>query len=197
MTEEKLKAIVANNIVTLRKRAGLTQLELSEVLNYSDKTISKWERGDALPDVFVLTQIANYFNVTCDNLLKEHVKEIKQKRKYSFRRFIVAFLSVCAVWLLATTVYVFCTMFNVLEEEIWLAFIVAMPISVLILFIFNSIWGRKRVDAILLSIFAWAMLLTLFLSIPLLNAYVFFVGIPVQIIIVLWFLLYKKPKTKN
>ena len=52
--QEQLKQTVANNIAQLRKSKGLTQLELAERLNYSDKAVSKWERGEGLPDVLVL-----------------------------------------------------------------------------------------------------------------------------------------------
>ena len=63
------REIIAENIVTLRKNAGLTQAELAERLNYSDKAISKWERAEAVPDVLVLAQLAELFGVTVDYFL--------------------------------------------------------------------------------------------------------------------------------
>jgi len=70
----ELKLITASNIINLRTAHGLTQAELGAKLNYSDKTISKWERGEAIPDAYVLTQIAELFGVTVDDLLSSHSK---------------------------------------------------------------------------------------------------------------------------
>ena len=69
MQLSELKLISASNIIKLRTEAGLTQAELGEKLNYSDKTISKWERGEAIPDAYVLTQMAEIFGVSVDYLL--------------------------------------------------------------------------------------------------------------------------------
>ncbi|MDD6251820.1 MAG: helix-turn-helix transcriptional regulator, partial [Oscillospiraceae bacterium] len=69
---ENIKAIVAKNITQLRLAKGMTQLELAEILNYSDKAVSKWERGDSIPDITVLTKIADMFGVTLDYLVRPH-----------------------------------------------------------------------------------------------------------------------------
>ena len=61
-----LKEIIANNITNLRKEKKLTQLEFASELHYSDKTISKWERAESIPDVVVLKQVADFFGVTVD-----------------------------------------------------------------------------------------------------------------------------------
>ena len=60
---EDLKVIFAQNLIALRKQMKLTQIELAEKINYSDKAVSKWERGESIPDVSVLMVIANLFNV--------------------------------------------------------------------------------------------------------------------------------------
>ena len=51
---DDLKLTVARDLADCRRAAGLTQLQLAEKLNYSDKAVSKWERGESLPDVAVL-----------------------------------------------------------------------------------------------------------------------------------------------
>ena len=61
---DELKLIFASNLIRLRTAAGMTQAELGEQLNYSDKSISKWERGEGLPDVYILAQIASR-SITC------------------------------------------------------------------------------------------------------------------------------------
>ena len=58
MDDEKLKSLIGKNIAMHRKRCGLTQLGLAEKLNYSDKAVSKWERGESVPDVLTLAQLA-------------------------------------------------------------------------------------------------------------------------------------------
>ena len=69
MQLSELKLVTAGNLIQLRTSRGMTQAELGALLNYSDKTISKWERGEAIPDAYVLTQLAEIFGVTVDALL--------------------------------------------------------------------------------------------------------------------------------
>ena len=66
---DELKLIFASNLIRLRTAAGMTQAELGEQLNYSDKSISKWERGEAIPDAAVLKRMSEIFGVTVDYLL--------------------------------------------------------------------------------------------------------------------------------
>ncbi len=70
-----LKEIFAKNLSDLRVRNKWTQLELGEKLNYSDKTVSKWERGESIPDASVLKQIAELFGITLDEFLTDHSAE--------------------------------------------------------------------------------------------------------------------------
>ena len=60
----ELKNIIASNITYLRKQKKLTQAELAQELNYSDKAVSKWERGESVPDIETLKNIAEMFEVT-------------------------------------------------------------------------------------------------------------------------------------
>ena len=71
MDGEKLKQQIGSNIASYRKRAGLTQAGLAEKLNYSDKAVSKWERGESIPDVLTLMQLAGQFEVTVNDLLSD------------------------------------------------------------------------------------------------------------------------------
>ena len=66
---EDLKSIIAKNITDLRLKNGYTQIQLASILNYSDKAVSKWERAESIPDITVLKEIADLFNVTVDYLL--------------------------------------------------------------------------------------------------------------------------------
>ena len=72
---EDLGKIIGNNLIFLRKKAGLTQLDFGEKFNYSDKTVSRWETGEITPSVETLKAIADFYEVSVDFLLKEHAKE--------------------------------------------------------------------------------------------------------------------------
>ena len=79
--------VIAGNIGKLRREAGMTQLELAEELNYSDKAVSKWERGESIPDVIILKQLADRFSVSVDFLLRaDHPSEVAAKREYTKRQ---------------------------------------------------------------------------------------------------------------
>lgn len=64
------KKTIGGFIAALRKANGMTQKDLAEQLNVSDKTVSRWERDDGAPDLAVIPVIAEIFNVTCDELLR-------------------------------------------------------------------------------------------------------------------------------
>ena len=67
---DELRSIFAENVAALRRAAGMTQLQMAERLNYSDKAISKWERGESIPDVAMLKAVADLFSVPVDYLLE-------------------------------------------------------------------------------------------------------------------------------
>ena len=64
------KKTIGGFIAALRKANGMTQKDLAEKLNVSDKTVSRWERDDGVPDLAVIPVIAEIFDVTCDELLR-------------------------------------------------------------------------------------------------------------------------------
>ena len=188
MTE--LKKIVAKNIADLRREAGLTQLELAEKLSYSDKAVSKWESGASIPDVGVLLEIAKLFGVTVDYLLSEdhklHVKTIVHSAIKGRKHLVITLLAVTLVWLIATVSFVIACLVGVWNEP-WLLFVYAVPISAIILIVFNSIWGKRRHNYLYISILMWTALASLYASFITENIWLIFViGIPGQIIICLW-----------
>ncbi len=187
-----LKKTVAKNISELRREAGLTQLDLAERLNYSDKAVSKWESGASIPDVGVLLEIANLFGVTVDYLLKdEHIvpevtpsneKEKSRNRKH----LVITLLSVALVWFIATALFVVCELCGA-EWMHWLAFAYAVPVCSIVFIIFNSIWGYKRNNYIYISVLTWSLIASIYLTVLSLNYWqLFIIGIPGQLIICLW-----------
>ena len=193
---EDLKPIIAKNIIDLRRAADITQAQLAEKLNYSDKAVSKWERGEAIPSVTTLKEIADLFGVTVDYLISaEHETENQIKREFSERQrrnhLIITLLSTTIVWLVATIIYVIISLSTEFRlSKAWLVFVFAVPISCVIALVFNSIWGKKKRNFLIISLLLWTALisfcLVLFLSLQ--KAYfwlVLAIGVPSQIMILL------------
>ena len=190
MQLDELKLITASNLINLRTAAGMTQAELGAKLNYSDKTISKWERAEAIPDAFVLKQLAELFHVTVDSLLTSHdewkpipVEEPETERiSYSTSRIVA--ICIIGIWTLALTVFVALWMAGMI---VWQAFVVALPVSVLVYMVLNIRFHRKRhlqfmIAALVLSLFVAGYLLCY----PRYNPWqVFLILIPAEILVFL------------
>lgn len=189
---ENIENKFASNLVALRKEKGLTQSQLAEKFNYTDKTISKWENGDALPDSQTLFALSQFFGVSMDSLYsgdpaREREEKEKGETKIRWNKLIIALLSVIVVWFVAVFAYVqLKLLFNM---EYWLAFIWAVPASAIVLLVFNSIWGRKKLNYLIVSVLVWTLIGSLHLQLLEceINIWpVYFLGIPVQIAIALW-----------
>lgn len=192
---EELKMIIAGNIGSLRREAGMTQLELAEYLNYSDKAVSKWERGESIPDVFTLKCLADRFSVSVDYLLRaDHPLESEAKREYTKRQrrnhALITVMSCVLVWLIAAFVH---TCINIAlpdESKLLFVYMYAVPITLIVLLIFNSIWGKRRNNFLIISVLIWTTLACIFVSVYFfasVNMWLLFViGIPAQVIVGLW-----------
>jgi transcriptional regulator with XRE-family HTH domain len=132
MLENELKQNIAHNITALRKKNNMTQAELAEQLNYSDKSISKWERGESLPDIGVLKRIADIFEVTVDDLLHENVslsqEKLSRERERRRNQILISGLAILAVWIVVTVVYIY-GMVYVRGINLWTLFVWAVPLS--------------------------------------------------------------------
>ena len=208
MDDEKLKKQIGANIASYRKRSQLTQAGLAEKLNYSDKAVSKWERGDSAPDVQTLVQLAELFEVTVNDLLVdpnalpenpgtvERVmgKAVERTLKRKANKTIILMLSSVLVWFVALLIFVVLSSLDI--PKTWLAFIYAIPANAIVLLSLRSAWRDFRWNQILISAIVWGSLLSLYISLLLfLNVSVwklFLLGIPGQIAIILWFRLYHK-----
>lgn len=190
---DDLKAIISENIVQLRRENGLTQVELAEKLNYSDKAVSKWERGESLPDISVLKQIADMFNVTVDYLLKsDHSAEREITARISRRnhrnRSIITGISIMLVWLVATVVFFILDASTAVGlDRLSICFSYAIPATMIVWLIFNTLWFNKRRNFLIVSLLLWSSLGAIFLTLFDFSLWLMFiVGIPAQIIIFLW-----------
>ena len=189
-----VKQTISKNITALRQQHKLTQNELAEKLNYSDKAISKWERGESIPDVTVLKAIADLFGVTLDYLLQEThtpvaVPAVETDQRKHRNHKVVTTLSILLVWLVATLCFV---MLDLVCPELvakWLSFVYAVPVTMIVWLVFNSIWFNKRRNYLIISLLMWTMLISIVLSVGTCGLWVwkfFFLGIPGQIAIYVW-----------
>ena len=211
MTDERLKVQIGTNISNLRKRQGLTQAGLAEKLNYSDKAVSKWERGESAPDILTLVSIAEVLGVTVDDLLTDpnalpeqtgsvqqamgHVVEKALKRKADKR--IIVQLSSLLVWFVALFVYVVLASLGI--ENSWLAFFWAIPADAIVVLSLRSAWKDFRSNKVLISILMWGCLLSVYMM-PLVLLHInvwriFLLGVPGQLAIWLWFRMFRPIRT--
>lgn len=208
MNDEKLKKQIGKNIASYRKHLGLTQAGLAEKLNYSDKAVSKWERGESAPDVLTLWQLAELFDITVNELLAdpnalpensgvaqrvmEKAVEKTLKRKADKR--IILGLSSILVWFVALLVFVLVSSFDI--PKTWLAFLYAIPADAIVMLSLRSAWRDFRWNQLLISVIMWGSVLSLYMTLLVLvgvNMWkLFLLGIPGQIAIFLWFRLYRK-----
>ena len=145
-----LRDRIAKNICELRTEMKMTQLQLAEVLNYSDKAVSKWERGEAIPDVTVLKRIADYFGVTVDYLLEAEHNEntnpaVRLANLRRRNRLMITIMAVACAWLVATISF---AVLLASESSFapWLAFLYAVPASAIVAVVFNSMWGIRKMN---------------------------------------------------
>ena len=203
MDDEQVKARIGANIAYYRKQAGLTQAGLGEKLNYSDKAVSKWERGESIPDVLTLMQMASVFESTVDALLGDvnalpdnpstleramnQVSEKALKRKAN--KNIILALTTTLVWFVALLAFVVLSTLDIPYS--WLAFFYAVPVNAIVLLSLRSAWHDFRWNKALISAIVWGSLASIYASIWAFlgfNAWkVFLLGIPGQIAIFLWF----------
>lgn len=200
MQLSELKLISASNIIKLRTEAGLTQAELGEKLNYSDKTISKWERGEAIPDAYVLTQMAEIFGVTVDYLLSSHdawespeQQESRQEEAGYSVNMIIA-ISVLGVWTMALTIFVLLWLFDII---LWETFAVALPVSILTYMVLICVFRRRRHLQFVIAAFVLSLFILLYFTLPMQKPWqLFLIAIPAEIIVFLSCNIRRRPRKK-
>lgn len=192
-----IKEIIANNITTLRKMHNMTQGELAERLNYSDNAVSRWERGEVTPSIETLEQLSEIFSVPLESLLKENAMETSKKddKTERIRKLSILLLFVSLVWFIVSVVYVYAK--TIMGYNLWTMFVWAFPISCLVLLLFNEAWGKKIWRFVLLSVFTWTLLGSLYLQFLTHNIWLIFItGVPVQVALVIWAFI-KPHRSKN
>ena len=186
-----IKENIANNIAELRKMNHMTQQDLAEKLNYTDKAISKWERGESTPDIESLSALAKMFNLTVDDLLNETFDKEQTLRKEKIRlskSISKIALGVLTIWLIGTVVFVY----NVIRKNepngLWMSFIWPIPASSLLVAVVAFLRKYRIVIPIAASITLWTGLMAIFLQILVMGGniwIIFLVGVPLQAIIII------------
>lgn len=206
---DEWKQTVAANLSALRRARHLTQLQLAEILHYSDKAVSKWERGESLPDLAVMKQLADLYEVRLDDFLltaeereekaakeaetvpapQEPVAPEPSHRIRKHNRLIIAGMAAMLVWLIATLIFVILdTVVPELKYGSFL-FLYAAPITAIVCLVFNSIWFNRRWNYVIISLLVWSVLGSVFLTFFKYRPQIwklFLIGIPAQLIIILW-----------
>ncbi len=205
--EVNQQELLANNLAYYRKASGLTQLELAEKFNYSDKSVSKWERGEGFPDIFVLKSLADFYGITVDDFYREEHKQIINQSHSLRKQVYVKLLSVGIGWLVTLiTFFLLNTLFKELHADVkfqtWLVFVYGALVSGIILLVWDFIYHHRFLKMIDTSIIIWTATVSLYLTFLVimdLNLYlIFVVAAPLQILEIIWYLFRrKKNKTGN
>ena len=195
MTVEDIKPIIAKNITALRQGAKMTQIELAERLNYSDKSVSKWERAESIPDITVLKAIADMFGVPLDYLVRENpelpVVQEEQEPTFGKKRNhkVITALSILLVWFVAAVVFVILDVIALDTKLHFLAFAYAVPVSMIVWLVLNSIWFTRHNNYLIISLLMWTTLACVVLTLLLVGLNVWqlmILGVLGQVIIATW-----------
>ncbi len=198
---EDIKNTIAKNLLQLRQASGMTQFDLAEKLNYTDKAVSKWERGESLPDVSVLLKIADLFGVSLDFLVREEHTKNEAKKEMDgapeYNRGIITGVSLLLVWFVALFSFVVLSLLPKPTPAAWLCFIFAIPASAIVWLVLNSVWFNRRFNYFLITALMWSALLCAHVSALALGKNIwqcYLLGIPGQLMIILWSMIKKRKK---
>ena len=201
MDSEKLKTQIGANIAACRKQAGMTQAELAEKINYTDKAISKWERGESVPDVITLVQLAEVFSVNLDALVGTLPREKAPPKgtatgKRAADKNVIQLLVSLLVWFVALFVYVVLSSMNVPRS--WVGFIYAVPANAIVLLSLRSAWRKFNWNFVLVSLIVWGSLVSFYMTMLVFTGFniwkLFLLGAMGQAAVILWFRMFRGPK---
>ena len=193
---ETVNRRIARNLTRYRKAAGLTQAELAQKINYSDKSVSKWESGNGVPDIYIFLRLAELYGVTVNDLVGEEPSAPKKGKAPKGRNIFVALLSSGLVWLVATAVFVLLKLF-LPGGPWWAAFLYAVPANAIVITVLASVWKYRMVNFISVTALIWSALACVYVTSALIIArigaqagnlwLIFLLGVPLQVLEVLWY----------
>lgn len=204
MDGEKLKIRIGNNIAAFRKQCNMTQAELAEKLNYSDKAVSKWERGESVPDVITLVQLAEQFGVGMDDLVGKtgaavSIKKEPAQAKRRVNKNVIQMLVSLLVWFVALFVYVVLSSMEIPKS--WIGFFYAVPVNAIVLLSLRSAWHKYSWNYVLVSIIVWGSLVSFYATMLVFTGFniwkLFLLGVLGQAAVWLWFRMFRGPKEED
>ena len=188
---KNIREIISENIIALRKKWGLTQVELAKKLNFSDKAVSRWEKGEVVPEVETIEKIANVFNVPITYMMREHT-DYNSKRPVKSSEIVLALLSVCVIWCISTILFVYLELIDSLS--FWQVFVWSVPASAIVILYFNKKWNRLSLRFIMRTILCWSLITSIYLQFLSYNLWlIYLIGIPIQITILVSYVAKKLP----
>lgn len=198
---ENINKVVSRNLIKFRLLSGLTQRELAKKINYSDKSISKWERGENLPDLAVLVKLSEIYGVDINAFLNEKTEEQELEINSDYlnkKHFMIAILSAGLVWFIATIVFVVLFMNKSTERIAWLSFIYAIPLSSIVLLVFSKLWGNNILSTICSSFILWGVIISVCLTIRIKKAWnICFIGLMLEVLLIIWCVFISKFRKKS
>lgn len=184
----ELKLVTASNIINERTKAGMTQAELGAKLNYSDKSVSKWERGEAIPDAYVLSEMAELFGVTVDYLLSSHdgweppKEEQPEEEAPKYSVDIIIAITILGIWTMSLTAFVVLWLLGTLW---WPVFAVALTVSLLTYMVLLCVFKRTKYLQFVIASFVLSVFFLLYVLLPQKPWQLFLIAIPALIIVFL------------
>ena len=213
MNNDELKSRVGANIARLRRERGMTQAELAERINYSDKAVSKWERAESLPDVLTLLSLAEQLDTDLNTLVgmsvnpktepvsepESPIPEKPAKKHRTADRGVIQQLSSILVWVVALFLYMVLDAFGV--KNLWLLFVLAVPANAIVLLSLRSAWKLFGLNRILISVIMWGFLVIIYLLLLVVGKVnvwrILPMGLLGQAAIILWFKMFRSEKEEN
>ena len=190
---ENINEVVKNNLVELRKKRGLTQLELAEKINYSNKAVSRWENGEVTPDLETLNKLAKIYDVPLASIIQKNGirKDAKANQISNANKIVIALLGVVLVWFIAIITYVSIKL--IYNIDYWQIFVWAVPLSFVVTVVFSLMWWKKPMSVAVISGLVWTLLTAIYVQLLPYNLFfIYSIGIPVQVALILWLFIKKK-----
>lgn len=203
---ENTRELIASNITKYRKMCGLTQADLATKLNYSDKAVSKWERGESLPDIIILKEMSRLFGVSLDALTSNEEEKPKKFHKFYMRvltdKFLISAISTLLVWLVASIVFFVLKMTLANTPKLWMTFIFAIPVNCIVLLCLYKHWHSGWYNFACSSMLVLSIALSFFLMFGKQYLWLLFIiCVPIIAILFLWFVardkIFKRFKDKK
>ena len=177
---------------SLRKQKRLTQSELALNLNYSDKAVSKWVRGESVPDTYTVYKIASFFGVSVDELFSDSL-EIKvdptRDNKTKSVQLFVPLISMFGVFFLASIAFFIMKLVPSWSEFAYYPLIYSVPLASIVMIVFSAIWWNLVLKCVCVSALIWSGAVAIYFSVPIESMkYIFIICLVLQAVCVLSFL---------